>query len=78
MMEDMHDSSFDDFGDFGDFQAATTGEGDMTPTTGSWTFSSGSSASGDPDMDPMAPSKEDLEHISLDDVASISNRPNRT
>ena len=30
------DSSFDSFGDFGDFQAAEDGE--LTPTSGSWTF----------------------------------------
>jgi serine/threonine-protein phosphatase 6 regulatory subunit 3 len=37
------DSAFDTFGDFGDFQSAQDGE--LTPTAGSWTFTSGSSAS---------------------------------
>ncbi|KAF8077592.1 SIT4 phosphatase-associated protein-domain-containing protein [Lyophyllum atratum] len=40
------DESFDSesFGDFGDFQSASTeGEGELTPTTGSWTFASDSS-----------------------------------
>jgi serine/threonine-protein phosphatase 6 regulatory subunit 3 len=42
--EDTEDSAFDSFGDFGDFQTAQDGE--LTPTGGSWTFESGSSASG--------------------------------
>ena len=33
-------NSFDHFGDFGDFQ---TGDGDLTPTGGSWTFASDAS-----------------------------------
>ena len=37
------DPNFDTFGDFGDFQSAQDGE--LTPTTGSWTFASGSTAS---------------------------------
>ncbi|KAG5635440.1 hypothetical protein H0H81_011247 [Sphagnurus paluster] len=40
------DESFDSesFGDFGDFQSASTeGDGELTPTTGSWTFASDSS-----------------------------------
>ncbi|KIM86236.1 hypothetical protein PILCRDRAFT_65387 [Piloderma croceum F 1598] len=37
------DSAFDTFGDFGDFQSAQDGE--LTPTAGSWTFTSGLSAS---------------------------------
>lgn len=37
------DAAFDSFGDFGDFQGAEDGE--LTPTAGSWTFTSGSSAS---------------------------------
>jgi len=37
------DSTFDTFGDFGDFQSAQDGE--LTPTAGSWTFTSGLSAS---------------------------------
>ena len=32
------DSSFESFGDFGDFQAAEEHDGELTPTSGSWTF----------------------------------------
>lgn len=39
------DATFDSFGEFGDFQSAHDGE--LTPTTGSWTFTSDSSASDD-------------------------------
>ena len=41
------DSSFGDFGDFGDFQSAGADEpedGELTPTTGSWTFASSTSS----------------------------------
>ncbi|KAI0306658.1 SIT4 phosphatase-associated protein-domain-containing protein [Multifurca ochricompacta] len=41
--EDIQEVSFDSFGDFGDFQSA--GDGETTPTAGSWTFASGSSHS---------------------------------
>ncbi|GLB34588.1 putative SAPS-domain-containing protein [Lyophyllum shimeji] len=44
------DESFDSesFGDFGDFQSASTeGDGELTPTTGSWTFASDSSTDED-------------------------------
>jgi len=44
------DESFDSesFGDFGDFQSANTeGDGELTPTTGSWTFASDSSTDED-------------------------------
>lgn len=41
--DDIQEVSFDSFGDFGDFQSA--GEGETTPTAGSWTFASGSSHS---------------------------------
>jgi len=37
------ESAFDSFGDFGEFQSAE--EGELTPTAGSWTLTSGSSAS---------------------------------
>ncbi|EGO21202.1 hypothetical protein SERLADRAFT_452336 [Serpula lacrymans var. lacrymans S7.9] len=42
--EDMEDSSFDSFGDFGDFHSAQDGE--LTPTAGSWTLTSGSDDAG--------------------------------
>ncbi|KAL1761338.1 SIT4 phosphatase-associated protein-domain-containing protein [Schizophyllum commune] len=45
---DLSASAFDDdFGDFGDFQSAGTDEpedGELTPTTGSWTFASSTSS----------------------------------
>ncbi|RDB22233.1 Extragenic suppressor of kinetochore protein 1 [Hypsizygus marmoreus] len=42
--DEIEDTSFDsNFGDFGDFQSA--GDGELTPTTGSWTFASDSSTS---------------------------------
>ena len=41
--DDIQEVSFDSFGDFGDFQSA--GDGETTPTAGSWTFASGSSHS---------------------------------
>lgn len=37
------ESAFDSFGDFGEFQSAE--EGELTPTAGSWTLTSDSSAS---------------------------------
>jgi hypothetical protein len=43
--EEMEDPSFDSFGEFGDFQSAQDGE--LTPTTGSWSFTSSSTASDD-------------------------------
>ncbi|KAL1742167.1 SIT4 phosphatase-associated protein-domain-containing protein [Schizophyllum fasciatum] len=50
---DLSASSFDDdFGDFGDFQSASADEpedGELTPTTGSWTFASGSTSSAQSD-----------------------------
>ena len=39
------DAAFDSFGDFGDFQSAEADDGELTPTAGSWTFTSGSSTS---------------------------------
>ena len=45
---DLSASAFDDdFGDFGDFQSAGADEpedGELTPTTGSWTFASSTSS----------------------------------
>jgi len=44
------DESFDSdgFGDFGEFQSASVeGDGELTPTTGSWTFASDSSTDED-------------------------------
>ena len=43
--DEMDDGSFDTFGDFGDFQTAQDGE--LTPTTGSWSFTSGGSTASD-------------------------------
>lgn len=39
------DAAFDSFGDFGDFQTAEEEAGELTPTAGSWTFTSGSNTS---------------------------------
>ncbi|KZP10869.1 SAPS-domain-containing protein [Athelia psychrophila] len=41
------DAAFDSFGDFGDFQSAEDQDqdGELTPTAGSWTFTSGSNTS---------------------------------
>jgi serine/threonine-protein phosphatase 6 regulatory subunit 3 len=50
--EDTEESAFDSFGDFGDFQTAQDGE--LTPTGGSWTFESGSSASGASEEDSVS------------------------
>ena len=38
--DDIREVSFDSFGDFGDFHSS--GDGETTPTAGSWTFTSGS------------------------------------
>ncbi|EJD02211.1 SAPS-domain-containing protein, partial [Fomitiporia mediterranea MF3/22] len=40
--EDADEASFENFGDFGEFQ---TGDGEMTPTGGSWSFASDASIS---------------------------------
>ncbi|KAH8117023.1 SIT4 phosphatase-associated protein-domain-containing protein [Phellopilus nigrolimitatus] len=40
--EDVDDASFDNFGDFGDFH---NGDGELTPTGGSWSFASDTSIS---------------------------------
>ncbi|KAH7915316.1 SIT4 phosphatase-associated protein-domain-containing protein [Hygrophoropsis aurantiaca] len=45
--EDIEDNSFDSFGDFGDFQASPAKDGELTPTGGSWTFTSGSESETD-------------------------------
>ena len=42
VQDDGDDASFDNFGDFGDFQ---TGDGEITPTGGSWSFASDTSIS---------------------------------
>ncbi|KAK0211682.1 SIT4 phosphatase-associated protein-domain-containing protein [Armillaria fumosa] len=48
LSDEMEDSTFDNFGDFGDFQSASpTQDGELTPTAGSWSFASDSSASDD-------------------------------
>ncbi|KAI0273537.1 SIT4 phosphatase-associated protein-domain-containing protein [Gloeopeniophorella convolvens] len=45
--DDIQEASFDSFGDFGEFHSA--GDGETTPTAGSWTFASGSSHSSSSD-----------------------------
>ncbi|KAG7448348.1 SAPS-domain-containing protein [Guyanagaster necrorhizus] len=55
LSDEMEDSTFDNFGDFGDFQSASPSQdGELTPTAGSWSFASDSSAS-----DEGAPSPSD-------------------
>ncbi|KAI0053980.1 SAPS-domain-containing protein [Auriscalpium vulgare] len=44
--DDIQDASFDSFGDFGEFHSA--GDGETTPTAGSWTLTSGSSSRSSP------------------------------
>ncbi|TFK46656.1 SAPS-domain-containing protein [Heliocybe sulcata] len=41
--DEMEHASFDDFGDFGDFQGAGESDGELTPTAGSWSFTSSES-----------------------------------
>src|SRR5712675_1271973 len=51
--------SFDSFGDFGDFQSA--GDGETTPTAGSWTFTSGSGHSSPSDTGDGSSDAKDAE-----------------
>ena len=57
--EDADETSYDDFGDFGEFQ---TGDGETTPTGGSWSFASDistSSGSDDTEVVDMTHSPQD-------------------
>ncbi|KAH7929628.1 SAPS-domain-containing protein, partial [Leucogyrophana mollusca] len=58
--EEIEDTSFDSFGDFGDFQTSPAKDGELTPTGGSWTFTSGSESE-------TEFGKGSLEEISLED-----------
>lgn len=58
------DASYENFGDFGDFQG---GEGDLTPTAGSWSFASDTSIS--------STSSEEPEVIEADHSSMDSNSP---
>lgn len=51
--------SFDSFGDFGDFQSA--GDGESTPTAGSWTFTSGSGHSSPSDTGDASGDEKDTD-----------------
>jgi serine/threonine-protein phosphatase 6 regulatory subunit 3 len=51
--------SFDSFGDFGDFQSA--GDGETTPTAGSWTFTSGSGHSSPSDTGDASGDEKDTD-----------------
>ncbi|KDQ61229.1 hypothetical protein JAAARDRAFT_173829 [Jaapia argillacea MUCL 33604] len=70
--EEIGHSSFEDFGDFGDFQGGS-GDGELTPTAGSWSFTSGSSAASDDEFGGLGlgrggdGGKDDLEHVSLEE-----------
>lgn len=58
--EDADDTSFDNFGDFGEFQ---TGDGEMTPTGGSWSFASDTSiSSGSDDVEVIDVTNSPQEH----------------
>jgi len=62
LSDDMEDSSFEGgFEDFGNFQSA--GDGELTPTTGSWTFASGSSTD---EAGSESGRFEELEAVTLD------------
>jgi serine/threonine-protein phosphatase 6 regulatory subunit 3 len=53
----MEDTSFDSsFGDFGEFQSAQDGE--LTPTTGSWTFAGTSDEAGSDSGEIGSPREE--------------------
>ena len=65
--DDMEDSSFEGgFEDFGDFQSG--GGGELTPTTGSWMFASGSSTD---EAGSESGRFEELEAVTLDPDASL-------
>jgi serine/threonine-protein phosphatase 6 regulatory subunit 3 len=57
--EDIQEISFDSFGDFGDFQSA--GDGETTPTAGSWTFASGSGHSSPSDTGDGSSDEKDTD-----------------
>lgn len=56
--DEIEDSSFESFGDFGDFQTAQDGE--LTPTAGSWTFTSDSSTFDDTGSESSGRSEEPI------------------
>ncbi|KAF9242109.1 SIT4 phosphatase-associated protein-domain-containing protein [Melanogaster broomeanus] len=74
--------SSDDSFDFGDFQSGDHEEprdGDLTPTAGSWTFTSGSETEGDSEGDEFGNvggrrSRNGLQTISLDEVSERFER----
>ncbi|KAK7038262.1 SIT4 phosphatase-associated protein-domain-containing protein [Favolaschia claudopus] len=60
--DEMEDTAFDSFADFGEFNSPPA-DGELTPTAGSWTFTSGSSPSPSDDAasehsDPQSPETE--------------------
>lgn len=60
----MEDTAFDSFADFGsEFSSSPPQDGELTPTAGSWTFTSGSSpspsdGSGSEHLEPQSPEEE--------------------
>ncbi|KAI0256604.1 SIT4 phosphatase-associated protein-domain-containing protein [Lactifluus subvellereus] len=57
--DDIQEVSFDSFGDFGDFQSG--GDGETTPTAGSWTFASGSGHSSPSDTGDGSSDEKDTD-----------------
>ncbi|KAJ7029390.1 SIT4 phosphatase-associated protein-domain-containing protein [Mycena alexandri] len=62
--DEMEDTAFDSFADFGsEFSSSPPQDGELTPTAGSWTFTSGSSpspsdGSGSEHLEPQSPEEE--------------------
>lgn len=66
--DEMEDTAFDSFADFGEFQSTSPPrDGELTPTAGSWTFTSDSSPSPSDDassehsgsiIEPLSPEEE--------------------
>ncbi|KAJ7633140.1 SIT4 phosphatase-associated protein-domain-containing protein [Roridomyces roridus] len=64
--DEMEDTAFDSFADFGEFSTSPPRDGELTPTAGSWTFTSGSSPSASDDAgsehsaswEPQSPEEE--------------------
>ncbi|KAJ7772937.1 SIT4 phosphatase-associated protein-domain-containing protein [Mycena maculata] len=65
--DEMEDTAFDSFADFGEFSTSPPRDGELTPTAGSWTFTSDSSPSPSDDagsehssgvVEPLSPDEE--------------------
>ncbi|KAJ7073869.1 SIT4 phosphatase-associated protein-domain-containing protein [Mycena amicta] len=84
--DEMDDSAFDDnFGDFGDFQGggefgdgsvgSPPKDGELTPTAGSWTFTSSSGMSDSSSSPSPGPRETSLEPLSPDEEAVSKRMP---